>query len=548
MNPTAELLAPEIEELIRAGNYADLRASLHHVHPADVAEILGSLEQKDACLGFRFLQRDDAAAAFSYIPPDRQQDIITGLGEEAAAGVIERMSPDDRAHLVDELPEEVAQRIVASLSPQTRKVTQAILGYPSESVGRLMTPDYVTIKPAWTCAAAIDHIRAKGRDAETINVVYVVDDAGKLIDDIRLRQLLLAPPEALVETVMNRNFVTLRADQDREEAVSAMLRYDRTALPVVDSRGVLIGIVTSDDVADVAQAEVTEDMQKMGGSEALEEPYMATPLLELVRKRITWLAAAFIGEMGTRVGAGFFEHQLERSVILSLFIPLIVSSGGNSGSQASSLIIRAMALREISLRDWWRVFRRELACGSLLGLGLGMLGLIRIHVWQWTGIGHYSEHYHLVGFTILTAVFGIVLWGCIVGAMLPFVLKRIKLDPATSSAPFVATLVDVTGIVIYLGAATLILRTTLLRPEMHNDTPLTGSAEVYVVSATPDPDDKTEYELIVQTAEQHEKGGTSRVRVPLKGLPGQTVPKPGDHVRILYDVGSARQVESASTK
>lgn len=487
MNPTAELLIPEVEELIREGNYADLRESIAHLHPADLAEILAAIDPKQACLGFRFLPRDLAAQAFSYIPAESQENLIQQLGNEAAVSVLEAMTPDDRARLVDELPEEVAQRLIASLSPETRKVTQAILGYPAQSVGRIMTPDYVRLRPEWTCAKAVEHIRKYGRDAETINVVYVVDEQGRLIDDLRLRQVFLAPANATVDSVMNRNFVTLRADQDREEAVRSMAKYDRSALPVVDSRGVLIGIVTSDDVADVAALEATEDMQKMGGVEALEEPFDKAPVLYLVRKRAPWLALLFMSELLTSNALVYYDDQIKKLTILAIFVPAIISSGGNSGSQASTLVIRALALGEVTLKDWWKVLRREIMVAGILGAIVATLGFARINIWGAMGwwvtnkvdpatgkdlidaatgkpIPDYTvqENYIMLATAISASLVGVVVWGSLMGAMLPFILKRLGLDPAGSSTPFVATLVDVTGIVIYFTCAMMILRGTLL--------------------------------------------------------------------------------------
>ncbi|MBI1190152.1 MAG: magnesium transporter [Tepidisphaera sp.] len=486
MNPTAELLRPEVEELIKEQRYSELREALHLVHPADIAEILSSLDASEAAVGFRFLQRDDAAAAFAYMPPEVQETLIDKLGDEQAASVIEAMSPDDRARLVDELPEECATRIVASLSPEKRQVTQAILGYPERSVGRLMTPDYVRVRPDWTVAKALDHIRKYGKDAETINVIYVVDNEGRLIDDMRLRQLLLSDPESTIESLMNRSFVTLRADQPQEEAVALMARYDRTALPVVDSRGLLIGIVTSDDVADVAQQEATEDMQKMGAVGALEEPYDKASIWSLVRKRAPWLSLLFVSELLTSNALQYFDTQIEKLAVLAAFVPAIISSGGNSGSQASTLVIRAMALGEIGLRDWFRVLRRELLTSAILALMIGVLGFCRISLWGLMGLwahpkiddttkqivldeaGHkvydytVQHHYPILALAIATSLVGVVVWGSIMGAMLPFVLKRFGLDPAGSSTPFVATLVDVTGIIIYFTCAMTILHGTLL--------------------------------------------------------------------------------------
>jgi magnesium transporter len=477
-NPTAQLLEPEVRELILEGRYGELRAVLHELPAADVADILSELTPEQAAVGFRFLPRDDAGLVFSYLAPELQEALIQKLGAEASVRVVEAMDPDDRAKLLDELPAEVAQRLIASLSPENRKVTQAILGYPPRSVGRLMTPDYIRIQPVWTVARTLEHVRRNGRDAETINVLYVVDEQGKLIDDLRLRQVLLSDPEATIESLMNRSFVHLTADQQQEDAVALMSKYDRLALPVVDSRGVLVGIVTADDVADVAEQQATEAIQKLGGMEALDEPYSTISMWSLLKKRGGWLAALFIGELLTASVMQYFNKEIERAAVVALFLPLIISSGGNSGSQASTLIIRAMALGEITLKQWLWVLRRELTCGLILGVFLGVIGLIRIHVWQWIGFYNYNSNadhakegetvynflglYHKIGLTVGVSLIGVVLWGTICGAMLPFILRRCRLDPATISAPLVATLVDVTGLIIYFVTALLILKGTLL--------------------------------------------------------------------------------------
>lgn len=477
MTPTCQLLLPEIEELIRSGQYSDLREALHHLHPADIADLIHELSNKDAAIAFRFLQRDDAGAAFAYLSPEQQESVIAELGNEQSARMIEEMSADDRARLVDELPEEVAQRLVASLSPESRQEVQAILGYPEKSVGRIMTPDYVRIRPEWTVAQALEHIRRYGKDAETVNVVYVIDEHGKLVDDLRLRQLIFAEPNAKIDDLMNRSFVTLRADQDRAEAVQLLSRYDRTALPVVDSRGALIGIVTHDDVADVAQAEATEDMQKMGAVAALEEPFDEASVLSLVKKRAPWLALLFLSELLTSNTLRYFDQYMSKVIVLAAFVPAIISSGGNSGSQASTLVIRALSLDEVKVSDWFKILRRELLVAGSLGAIIGTIGFVRVSIWGWAGwwvenkhladgstVKDYSvqKHFYLLAAAIATSLFGIVLWGSIMGAMLPFLLKKCKLDPAGSSTPFVATLVDVTGIIIYFTAAMLILKGTLL--------------------------------------------------------------------------------------
>lgn len=478
MTPTCQLLLPEIEELIRAGQYGELRAAFAHLHPADIADLVHELGVKDGTVAFRFLPRDDAAAAFAYIAPEEQEAIIRELGTEASARLIEEMGADDRARLVDELPEEIAQKLVSSLTPESRLQVQAILGYPPRSVGRLMTPDFVRIKQEWTAGKALEHIRKYGRDAETINVIYVVDDAGKLVDDLRLRQVILADPGAKIADLMNRSFITLRAEQSQEEAVRLMSRYDRTALPVVDSREVLLGIVTFDDVADVAQQRATEQMQMVGGVQALEEPFDKIGVWSLVTKRAPWLALLFMSELLTSNALRYFDDAIARAAVLAIFVPAIISSGGNSGSQASTLVIRALALGEVKLRDWWFVLRRELAVAGVLGLIIGAIGLFRVNLWGWLGWWQETridpatgervvdmsvqQHFTLLSFTIGASLFSVVLWGSVMGAMLPFILKKCKLDPAGSSTPFVATLVDVTGIILYFSIATAILKGTLL--------------------------------------------------------------------------------------
>ena len=324
-----------------------------------------------------------------------------------------------------------------------------------------MTPDFVSVRKEWTLRHVLDHVRAHGRDSETLNVIYVVNGNNRLIHDLRIREILLAPLHAIVSDLCDNRFVSLHATDDKKEAVKVFRQYDRTVLPVIDSHGRLVGIVTLDDVIDVAEEEATREIQKFGGLEALDEPYMSTPHLEMIRKRATWLVILFVGEMLTATAMGYFEHEISRAVVLALFVPLIISSGGNSGSQAATLIIRALALGEVKLRDWWRVMRREVLSGLLLGLILGTIGFVRIALWS-AFSSLYGEHWMLVGLTVSCSLLGIVLWGTITGSMLPFILKWLGIDPATSSAPFVATLVDVTGLIIYFSVALVILHGTLL--------------------------------------------------------------------------------------
>jgi magnesium transporter len=324
-----------------------------------------------------------------------------------------------------------------------------------------MTPEFIGVREDWTISHVLDHIRRVGRDSETLNAVYVSDDEHHLIDDIRMREVLLAQPETRVRELMNRQFTALKVTDSEATAVELFRKYDRTVLPVVDRRGVLLGVVTVDDVLDVAEESATREIQKLGGVEALDVPYVATPVLELVRKRATWLTVLFLGEMLTASAMGVFESEIEKAVVLALFIPLIISSGGNSGSQAATLIVRALAVQEITLRDWWMVMRREILSGLMLGVVLGTIGFARIAVWSMFS-QMYGPHWPLIGLTVGLSLVFIVLWGTLSGSMLPFLIKRCGLDPATSSAPFVATLVDVTGLVIYFTVAMIVLRGTLL--------------------------------------------------------------------------------------
>jgi len=383
------------------------------------------------------------------------------MAQEDVAALLNNMAPDDRTMFLEELPAAATRQLLELLTPAQRSVALTLLGYPEDSVGRLMTPHYVRVREHWTVRQVLDHIRTHGQDSETLNVVYVIDENGQLIDDIRIRELLLTAPENRVSDLMDRRFVALKATDEQGAAVAAFRQYDRTALPVTDTGGMLIGIVTIDDVMDVAEAAATKEIQRIGGSEALDEPYMRIGFGRMVRKRAGWLTALFLGEMLTATAMGVFEAQIARAVVLALFVPLIISSGGNSGSQAATLVIRALALGEVGLADWWRIVRREIFAGLALGAILGSIGFLRITLWSaFSDI--YGAHWLLVAVTVGSALIGIVLWGTLVGSMLPLLLRRLGFDPATSSAPFVATLVDVTGLVIYFSVAMIILRGTLL--------------------------------------------------------------------------------------
>ena len=457
-----KILEPEIRSLIEARNFGALREVFREWAPADVAEVILDLPEDEQVIIFRVLPHDLAADVFEYIGIEEQQKLLRAMAHEQVVGILNEMAPDDRTALLEELPSDAARKLIKFLTPEERRVATALLGYPEDSVGRLMTPDFIAVKEDWTVQEVLDYIRAYGHDSETLNVIYVVNDHGKLIDDIRMREFLLKPLTSLVRELMQETFVALNVTDSQHDALLAFRKYDRTALPVIDSTGVLLGIVTIDDMLDVAEQEATEDIQKLGGTEALDEPYTTIPFLRMVKKRASWLIILFLGEMLTATAMQGYNSEIEKAAILAMFLPLIISSGGNSGSQATTLVIRAMALGELRLRDWFRVVRKELLSGVALGLILGTIGFFRITLWQYLHIFDYGKYHWLVALTVGTALVGVVLWGTLSGAMLPFLLRRCGLDPAASSAPFVATLVDVTGLVIYFNVALFILRGTLL--------------------------------------------------------------------------------------
>ena len=456
-----KLALPEVRDLIAEGDLVTLREVLNRWLPADIADLLGDLSSKEDVVAFQCLTPVLAARTFEYLPLVAQEELLKILPESELEGIFNELAPDDRTTLFEALPHQEIERLLTLLTPENQRVARSLLSYSEGTVGRLMTPQFIEVKEEWTMLQVLAHVRVVGRDSETLNAVYVTDNTGHLMDDIRMREILLAQPTVTVLSLMNHEFVALKANDTEATAVDYFRRYDRTVLPVTDARNLLLGVVTVDDMLDVAEETSTREIQRFGGLEALDEPYVSTPVLEMVRKRGVWLIVLFLGEMLTASAMGAFENEIEKAVVLALFVPLIISSGGNSGSQAATLIVRALAMGEVRLQDWWLVFRREIFSGLLLGCVLGCIGFLRIAVWSYFST-IYGPHWPLVGLTVGISLIGIVLWGTLCGSMLPFLIKRCGLDPATSSAPFVATLVDVTGLVIYFTVALVVLHGTLL--------------------------------------------------------------------------------------
>lgn len=457
-----DLLKPEFEELIEEKDWVALKDILNDVPAVDVAELLEELDAEIAIVIFRLLKKQKAADVFTYLSSGKGMELLNMFTAQQLSEVMSNLEPDERVSLMEELPGHLTQRIMNSLSNEDRKQAQKLLGYPEESVGRLMTPRYVKVKKDWTIQRAMEHIRKFGHSVETVNVIYVVDASEHLIDDLRLNQLILADPEAKIETLMDESFEALSAFDDQEDAVKMLSKYDRVAMPVVDSDGILVGIVTVDDVIDVAEEETTEDMQLMAGMSALDNYYSETSIFQMVQKRVGWLVMLFMGQMLTVTAMANYEEALAAAAMLSFFIPMIISSGGNSGSQAATLIIRAISTDDIKLGDWKMVLKRELLSGLLLGIFLGILGSIVIATWMVMRGDPLSYELILQALTVGTSLVGVVVFGNLSGSMLPFVMSKLGLDPAVTSAPFVATLVDVTGIIIYFSVALLLLQGVIL--------------------------------------------------------------------------------------
>ena len=460
--PSQDHVKNEIAALIDRKDAGALKKYLEPWLPMDLAPLIADLPVEQLAALFRVGSRELDTTTCTYMPLEAQKKLLKLLTQDQAAALLNALPPDDRTAFLNELPLDLAMQLLSMLTPDERQVAQALLAYPEHSVGRMMTLDYVAVRPDWTVRESLDYIREHGYDRETLNMIYVVDEEGRLIDDVRVRRFLVAPLDRSVRTLLDGNYTMLAPTDDREKALGLFKNFDRVALPVVDENRKLMGIVTFDDMLDVAEAEATEDIQKLGGSEALDEPYTTISLPRMVKKRASWLVILFLGEMLTATALKYYEGEMAKAIVLSLFLPLVVSSGGNAGSQAATLVIRALALGEFKLREWWRILRRELAAGLALGVILGVIGVLRITVWSLVFPNTYGEHWQLVAATVGVALVGIVMWGSLMGSMLPLIIKRAGFDPATSSAPFIATLVDVTGLIIYFTVALLIMRGTLL--------------------------------------------------------------------------------------
>ncbi len=459
----AALLAPDIQELLKSSP-GSVAAETEEMHAADLADIAEALPRESVQALLSALPANRAADVLEYLGDDLRTAVLEEMSASQAARLVAEMTPDDRADALEELEEETYEDILSEIPKAAREETERLLAYDPDTAGGLMTTEFVSVPEDTTVEATLAGVRriARGGRREAMHAIYATDDRGRLKGVLSLRELLAAPEGAKISEIAWQEVVSVPASADREEVVRLTSNYDLVALPVLDESERIIGVVTVDDAMDAMVEEHTEDVQKFGGMQALDEPYLQIGFAAMIRKRVVWLSALFVGQMLTTSAMQQFQSQLTQALMLTLFIPLIISSGGNSGSQATSLIIRAMALGEVTLGDWWRIARRELPLGLVLGLVLGVLGVLRIVIWQQLGLWDYGDHYLLVAFTVGTSLIGVVAFGSLAGSMLPFALRRAGLDPASASAPLVATLVDVTGLTIYFSVALLLLNGILL--------------------------------------------------------------------------------------
>ena len=432
------------------------------LHPSEVARIFTSLPNDTAFHTWSGFPPHSQLSVFPYLDNSLQKTIVRNSTREQASTILNQLRSDDRIMFYSSLHGIELGDYLDYLNEKNKASVHDALGYPQNSVARLLNTDFATVSKEFTIAEACSHLRKSHADNETANVIYVVDEEGKLIDDIPIRRLVLNEPTNTVADIMDGFVVQLNINDTKEQAIEKFKEYDRVVLPVTNANNVLLGVITVDDVLDIVEQKDTAAIQKFGGLEQLDYPYVKTPFFSLLRKRAGWLIILFLGEMLTATAMGYFDAEISKAVVLALFIPLIISSGGNSGSQAATLIIRAMSLKELSFKNWWYVLRREIMSGLSLGIILGTIGMLRISIWQNMHWYDYGPHWMLVAATVFFSLIGIVMWGTLSGSMIPIALKRFNIDPATSSAPLVATLVDVTGLVIYFSIAAIILRGTIL--------------------------------------------------------------------------------------
>ncbi len=454
-------LQQRFEEVVATEDKLQIKEFLNHQNISDVADLIYENGEYETQI-ISHLSIHRAVGVFKILELPVQKRIIKDLPPFTTAELLNELPADDRTSFLSELSSNAVRELVKTLNPEERKITLSLLGYPEDSVGRLMTPDYVYVHETNTVEDVLNIIRKHAKSSETIDVIYVINDKGELLDDIRIKDFIMASPDKKVNEMMDGRFIALHVEDDQEVANEAFKMNNRVALPVVSKSNKLLGIVTIDDVLWVANEEFTEDIQKIGGTEALNEPYLDISAFRLFKKRAGWLIVLFLGEMITASVMQNFEEEIKKAVVLTLFIPLIISSGGNTGSQASTLIIQAMALGEVTIANWWRVMRREIMQGIMLGTMLGIIGYTRVVLWGKLMPGVYEGHDIRVALTVGFSLIGVVLWGTLSGSMLPLVLKRLGADPAVSSAPFVATLVDVTGLIIYFSVAYVFLQGVLL--------------------------------------------------------------------------------------
>lgn len=444
-----QIITRELTEFIKKKKWVALKTRLINVQAPEIIDILLLAEKHDRALIFRSLSRRKSAEVFSLMEPEQQDALLHDLTDVETRQLLSSLPPDDRTALIEELPAKVTRRLLGLLSADDLQEARQLIGYPDESVGRLMTPDYVEVYPEWTVGRALEHIRYKGKDSETVNMVYVIDESGRLLDDIRLRRLILSDPETKIEKLMDKVFASLSAFDDREDAVNVMLRYDLMALPVMDSDGELIGIVTFDDVMDVAEEEATEDMQKAASMAPLKISYHRASVLNLYQKRAGWLVALVLMNLASAAVLAMFEDRLAEAIVLVFFIPLLLGGAGNAGAQATTLILRALVTGDIDITHWMKTLGKEILVGLLLGMTLGLLG---------GALGFFFGQFKWnIAFITGLSMFAIVMFANLVGMLLPFILAKLKIDPAVASGPLITTIVDSVGLIIYFSIAALFL-------------------------------------------------------------------------------------------